>query len=297
VTKETNRETADAEGAVAATGDRILRYTRWVGIVIIPFLVVASVLLYALPTRTDALFAWTINPPISAMFLACAYLGGIWFFGTVINQRQWHRVKNGFPAVFTFATLLGIATVLHWDKFHFGHISFIVWVTLYLTTPFAVLAAILLNRREDPRVPEKRDYAIPLVIRIVLAAIGLLALALGAVLFIVPQLAIDIWAWQLTPLTARVAGAILTLPGMVNVWMLVDSRWSAFRSVVQAELVSLVFITSTLLINVNSLLWARPSAPLFLGGIVFSLVAYVAFYLYCERRMRAVSASSGASSR
>ena len=230
------------------------------------------------------------------MFLASAYLGGIVFFVNVLRPNLWHRVRHGFPAVLVFATLLSIATFLHWDRFHPGHISFIVWVTLYVVTPFLVLGVIILNRGQDPRVPDERDYALPLVVRVVLAVIGLCALVAGLFLFFSPQQTIDVWAWPLTPLTARVAGAVLTLPGMVNVWMLWDARWSAFRWVFQAQLASLVFIVAALGIRHDDLLWERPSTALFVGGMIFSLVAYAAFYVWCDARARALRAARCAAS-
>ncbi|MFF1877002.1 hypothetical protein [Leifsonia sp. NPDC058230] len=266
--------------------DRILLYTRWVGVIIVPFLVAAFVLLYGFPTRTDELFAWTINPPLTAMFLASAYAGGIWFFVQVVRPNRWHHVRYGFPAVFVFATLLAISTFIHLDKFHFGHISFIVWITLYIVTPFLVFAAMIANAPADPRTPEERDVRIPTFMRILLAVVGLAALATGIFLFVVPQVAIDVWAWPLTPLTARVCGAILTLPGLVNVWMLGDSRWSAFRQMFQAQLASLVFIAGALAIRNGDLDWTRPSTPMFVIGIAVSFVVYAAFYLWCETALR-----------
>ena len=278
----------DAGGRAGAT-DRILRYTKWVALIIIPFLVVAWVLLYLLPGDTEQLFAWTIMPPLTAMFLASAYLGGIVFFINVLRPNTWHRVRHGFPAVLVFATLLSLATFLHWDRFHHGHISFIVWVTLYVVTPFLVLGVLILNRGQDPGVPDRRDYALPLVVRVVLAVIGLCALVAGLFLFFSPQQTIAVWAWPLTPLTARVAGAVLTLPGLVNVWMLWDARWSAFRWVFQAQLASLVFIVAALALRRDDLLWERPSAALFVGGMIFSLVAYAGFYIWCDARARALA--------
>ena len=63
---------------------------------------------------------------------------------------------------------------------------------------------------------------IPGAVRALLVVVGILALIAGAILFILPNLLIVAWAWKLTPLTARVIGAVLTLPGMVNLWMLFD---------------------------------------------------------------------------
>ena len=264
--------------------DRVLPATRVVGAVIVPFLVVASVLLYLLPTTTGELFAWTIEPRLSAMFLGCAYIGGIWFFGRVLRAQRWHHVKYGFPAVILFASLLSIATLLHWDRFHFGHISFITWTTLYLTTPFAVLAVTLRNWRADPGVADRGDFAIPLPARVLLVGVGAASLACGLTLFAVPTLATELWAWPLTPLTARVVGAILTLPGAVNLWLLRDARWSAFRQIFQAQLVSLGCIVLALVIARADLVGPRHVVAVLIVGLVGSLAAYLAFYAYCERR-------------
>jgi hypothetical protein len=193
-------------------------------------------------------------------------------------------VKNGFPAVVVFAGLMGVATFLHWDRFHFGHISFVTWVVLYVTTPLLALAAILANARQDYREVEEHDFLIPLQPRLVIAIVGILALVTGALLFVVPSALIDIWAWKLTPLTARIIGATMTLPGMVGIWLLGDARWSSFRWVFQAQVFSLVFIVLALVLSRSDLDWSRPVTPVLVGGLVFSLVAYVAFSVWCDRR-------------
>lgn len=270
----------------AAGSDAVLPYTAGLSVFILPFLIAASLLLYILPANTEDLFAWTIAPPFTAMLLASAYIGGIWFFFHVVRLRRWHRFQYGFAAVVVFATLLGAATFLHWDRFHFGHISFVTWATLYVTTPFLTFAALIANRRADDSTPEGRDVTIPWPARILLAAIGILSLVCGLVMFVAPNLAIDVWAWEVTPLTARVVGAVLTLPGMVNLWLLRDGRWSSFRWMFQAQLISLVFITAALLFAWNQMEWSRPSAPLFVCGIVASFVVYAVFYAYNERQLR-----------
>lgn len=264
--------------------DRVLPFTRVLAFVIIPFLVAAAFLLLVLPGGTEQHFAWTIQPPVTAMLLGSAYAGGIWFFVQVAVQRRWHRVRHGFPAVLVFATLLGIATFLHWDRFHFGHVSFITWVVLYVATPVLVLVALILNLREDDGMPEGDDVEIPAPWRYVLALVGAASTVTGLVLFIVPSLLIGSWAWEVTPLTARVVGAVLTLPGLVNVWMLWDDRWSAFRRVFQAQLVSLACILLAIALRMADFDWNRPSAWLFAIGIVVSAAVYAVFYFSLERR-------------
>ncbi len=122
--------------------DRIYSFTRVLAIIIIPFLVAASLMLYLFPARTGELFAWPVQPPMTAMMLAAAYIGGIYFFACVALAKQWHTIKAGFPPVVLFAGLLGIATILHWDRFTPNHISFLTWTALYFTTPFLVFGAL-----------------------------------------------------------------------------------------------------------------------------------------------------------
>jgi len=277
--------TSDAAASVAVVAsDRVFAATRWVAAVIIPFLVAAAVLLYTFPTRSGELFAWPIDPPLSAYLLASAYVGGIWFFAGVVTARRWHRVARGFPAVVVFAGLLLIATLLHLDRFS-QNVSFFTWMVLYATTPIAVAVLAFVQRREDPHVPDPVDVEVPRAARIALAAIGICAFCAGVFAFVAPAVAVDVWAWPLTPLTARVTGAVLTLTGVVNVALLWDARWSAFRLLFQAQLVSLVAIALSLVARREDLLADRPAAPLFVAMIVCALLAYGGLTLWCELRL------------
>src|SRR5438874_11866417 len=103
--------------------DGILPETRWVSAIIVPFLVAAFAILYLFPDHTKELFAWGIQPRMSAMMLGAAYIGGTYFFVRVAAFARWHWVKVGFLPVTTFAALLGIATIVHWDRFTHSHIS------------------------------------------------------------------------------------------------------------------------------------------------------------------------------
>ncbi len=169
-----------------------------------------------------------------------------------------HRVR--FPALAVFATLLAVATALHLDRFHAGHISFITWATLYLVTPALTLAALVRNWNVDHGESEEHDVRIPRPARAVLAAIGFAALGMGLALFTAPEALIPLWGWEITPLTGRVIGAVLTLPGVVAAWLMVDARWTAFRWMLQAELVSLTAMALALILSGGDLLWAPDGA-------------------------------------
>ena len=127
-----------AARAPSAHDDRVLASTRVLAAVIVPFLLVAFVLLYIFPGETKRLFAWTITPTMTPMMLAAAYLGGAYFFIRVLRERRWHVVRPGFLAVAVFASLLGIATIIHWGKFNHQHVTFWLWVALYFTASEAI---------------------------------------------------------------------------------------------------------------------------------------------------------------
>src|SRR5258707_12599850 len=115
----------------AARDDRVRPLTRGVSLAIVPFLLVAFAVLYPWPTDSGRLFAWQIRPTLTAMVLASAYLGGAYFFLRAGFARSWGSVKAGFVPVGVFASLLGVATIVHWNKFLHTHVAFWLWAGLY----------------------------------------------------------------------------------------------------------------------------------------------------------------------
>ena len=286
--KEINNRRTFLSSPGLAHDDRILPETRWLAAVIIPFLVAAFIILYLWPNDTDKLFAWTIKPTMTPMMLAAAYLGGIYFFTRVLLAKQWHLVKVGFLAVTAFASLLGIATILHWDRFNHSHISFYTWATLYFTTPFLVFAVWLRNRTTDLGTVDPDEFIIRPVIRLFIGIIGLITLAVSLLLFLQPDLMIRQWPWMLTPLTARVVGAMFALPGIVGLGIAAEKRWSAARIILEAQAFSIAMILVAAALAWGNFAPSKPLTWLFVGGLAFLLVAIAAFYLGCElyRRKR-----------
>jgi hypothetical protein len=239
-------------------------------------------MLYLLAQRSGELFAWPIKPPMTAMMLGAAYLGGVYFFVRVALAKQWHAIKAGFLPVTLFASLLGIATALHWDKFTHDHISFFTWTVLYFTTPFLVFGTWLVNRRTDPRTLEDRDVALPRWMRWLLGIAGALTLTISLLLFLFPQLMMSVWPRTLTPLTARVMGAMFGLPGLVGLGIASDRRWSAARIILQAQAFSIGLILIAAAISWSDFNPANISTWLFSGGLSALLIGIIVFYAIME---------------
>src|SRR5436305_8396234 len=284
--KEISNRRAFLNSSGLTHDDRILPETRWLAALIIPFLIVAFIILYFWPNDTDKLFAWTIKPTMTPLMLAAAYFGGIYFFTRAILAKQWHLVKLGFLPVTAFASLLGIATILHWDRFNHSHISFYTWATLYFTTPFLVFAVWLRNRRTDRGTVEPDDLIIHPAIRLFIGIIGLMTLAVSLLLFLQPGLMIRQWTWVLTPLTARVLGVMFALTGIIRLGMATEKRWSAARIILEAQAFSIVMILIAAARAWSDFEQSNAITWLFVGGLGFMLVAIVALYLGCEIHRR-----------
>src|SRR5947209_13562967 len=267
------QEVSKKKGSFLSVGmvrdDRILPETRWLAVFIIPFLVAAFILLYFWPNDTDKLFVWTIKPSMTPMMLAAAYCGGIYFFTRAVLAKRWHLVKLGFLPVMTFASLLGIATLLHWDRFNHSHISFFTWAALYFTTPFLVFAVWLRNRRTDPGTAEPNEVIIPQVILLFIGVVGVITLTVSVLLFLQPSLMIRQWPWMLSPLTARVLGAMFALPGIVGLGIAAEKRWSAGRIILEAQAFSILMILIAAAFAWGDFDQSNPVTWLFVGGLAF----------------------------
>jgi hypothetical protein len=243
---------------------------------------VAFVLLYFFPGDTQHLFAWTIRPTMTPMVLASAYLGGAYFFLHVPAAPRWNALKTGFLSVTLFATLLGIATIIHWDKFNHRHIAFWLWAGLYFTAPFLVFGGWLANRRfAAPAGADERRLGS--VGRWVVGLIGLLALVQGIFMFLVPAQVIPIWPWMLTPLRCRVMGAIFCL-GSAGIGVLVDPRWTTVRLMLQVEALMVTLMLIAAVRALPELDTGRRLAWLMLGGFVAVLLGSA--YLWYAMEIR-----------
>src|SRR5438132_10241839 len=118
--------------------DRILLTTRIIAVGVISILALAVLALYLFPDFTDQNFAWTILPRMMAMAIGAGYLMGAFFFVRVLTSSRWHHVAAGFLPITAFTIGMGLATILHWDRFHQGDYHAILWAVTYAITPFLV---------------------------------------------------------------------------------------------------------------------------------------------------------------
>ena len=264
--------------------DRIYPATRALAGLIVPFLLLGIYVLYLRTDQTRQLWAWQIRSPMSALMLASAYAAGAYYFSRAAFARRWHHIGRGLVPVLVFATLMCAVTVIHWRLFIHDNVAFTLWAALYFTTPVLVAAAWWFNRREDIGRPDEHDVTVPDRVRRASGAIGLVGLATAGLSLLAPQTLIDLWAWPLTPLTARVLCVIFILFNVYLVSLSVDPRWSAARINVESLAVGLILILVGVVRTRDTFVWSRPCAWLFLIGVVTALIVSVGTLLWVGRR-------------
>ena len=266
--------------------DAVLPEVRRIGIGVMLVLITASSLLYLLPGNTERHWAWTIMPSMSALFMGCGYGAGVYFFQRVSFGGSWHAVAAYFPGIALFTTLLGIATVIHWERFNHDHVSFWAWAFLYFTTPVLVPLLYLRNRRADTGLPDRADAEVPPALRALVGIGGLVFLAIAAVMFLAPSTAIDAWPWTLNEATSRSLAAYFAAPGVAAALLSRDRRWSSWKVFVRSSAIAAGLIALAGVRAWEDFDSSNPLAYVFVAGTAAVCVGSVVFDRLMASRLR-----------
>ena len=275
---------------------RLLSSTRWASLVVFAILVPALVILWGMPDRTADAWAWPIMPELTPIFLGAGYGAGAYFFLRTFLSKQFHPSAAGIFGAAFFATLMLIATIIHWDRFNHGDapligaIVFYGWVAVYIISPVVVLALWWFNRRTDSGEPAPGEAIVPIGVRRLAQAFAFGAFGASAVFYFAPEVAIDVWPWDLTPLTSRVLGSLTAQVGVGALLLSRDPRWSAWKLIVQTY-----FVATALLLVGAIRAWddfdtGNPMTYLYVGGLVACDIALLFLYRSMTRQEAAVPA-------
>lgn len=241
---------------------------RWLLYVAAFLVFLAGLVLFVFPLRTDEFFAWTVNPPMTAVFLGAAYWSAAGLEVTGARSASWDSARLAVWPVFVFTTLTFGVTLLHLDRFHLSsdtptaQIATWAWLAIYAAVPVAMLIISWTQTRSRAPAPKSVTAGRPVLppaLRLLMVGIAGVLLLYGVALLAVPVQASTWWPWTLSELTARAIGA----------W-LVGLGWSAaqgqsgddLRTVRPVALTSVAFVilqALALLRYGDALTW--PSAP------------------------------------
>jgi hypothetical protein len=174
----------------------------------------AGVQLFAFPLRTDRYFAWTIDPPMTAVFLGASYWSAVGLEVGAARAARWSGARIAVPAVFVFTTVTLVVTLVHLENFHLGddfplttQLVTWAWLAVYSVVPALMVAAWVAQGRRSLAVPAASG--LPVAVRVALVALAAVLLGTGVALLVAPGWADGAWPWALTPLTGRAVGAWL----------------------------------------------------------------------------------------
>ena len=234
--------------------------------------------LYLLSEKTDVYFSWTINPPLTAAFLGAGYLAS--FVTELLAAREgiWARARIAVPGVLVFTLLTSIATLIHFDKFHFDSPAFItvagtwVWLLIYISVPIALVILWAIQIRQAGIDPPRKEMLFGWM-RTTLIVQGAIMFIFGVALFLSPEAMIFLWPWKLSALTSRAVGAWSTGIGVIALQASWENDWERLWSMFSGYVVYGTLQAINLLRYPNALYWSRFSALAYTIFVISILLA------------------------
>ena len=260
--------------------------------------------LFVLSEHTDAWFAWTIRPPLTAAFLGGGYGAGFLMVLLALRTHAWAHARVPVVTVLIFSTLTLVATLLHRDRFHFGADGAIArfaawfWLGVYIVVPVALVLLAVRQQRMPGADPERRQ-PLPVWLAAVLVAQGAVMLVVGVVLFVDPARSATLWPWTLTPLTARVVAAWLVAFGVAALLALVERDLERLEISAVAYTVLGLLELAALARYGDTVRWGSAAATVYLVLLIMVVPtgAYGLWGSVRGRRRRGVGATPAAATR
>jgi hypothetical protein len=278
--------------------DRVEPAMKWTALVVVLVLLPALVILWGIPGETADLWAWTIKPDLTPIFMGAGYGAGAYFFARLFLGRTWHTAAVGVFGAASFALLMLVTTLLHFDKFNKGDaptlaaIAFYGWTIVYIVSPWVVAWLWYRNQRTDPRTPQPGDPTVPPFVRLFARVAAFGALGVAAVVLVEPSVAIDNWGWSLTPLTARVLACFTAQVGIGFLMLSLDARWSTWKLLVETFLIAVALLLIGAARAWDAFDTDNWLTYAYVGGLGAGELGLLGLYLSQERARKAVRPAS-----
>jgi hypothetical protein len=240
------------------------------------FVASAGVSLFFLSEATHIYFAWTIKPPVTAAFLGGGYLAVTTALVLALRQTDWTQVRVGVAVVATGLLSILAATLLHIDKFHLHNAAWSAefwawsWLILYIILVPGLIIALWTQQKQTTSIAPPQA-TLPAWMRIGLRLLGVLMLAMGALMFVMPETTELVWPWPLTPLTARMIGSFYLAFG---VSLLAAARENDYARIHVASFAYLAFVMLQTInvVRYQAVNWFELPGQLLAGVLVALLI-------------------------
>jgi hypothetical protein len=229
------------------------------------------------PADSKTNFAWPIQPVVMAAVLGAFYITSAPLFLLPLFAKRWEMIRPMILPTALFSTVQLAATFLHWDKFSVGTTPFYVWFASYFLPPPIFVSAYLWHQRKAASHPTASDGPLPVWLNWLLIVCGSLLTAGAILIFIVPNLLIPIFPWQLTPLTARSFSGWLIAIGTIMISMSRENDRTRSRLATPMLILILPALLLQMARYANEVDWSNP--VLWIGLILFAVVGFCGLIL------------------
>ncbi len=257
---------------------QLLPSMRWLLLAAGVLVTLAGVQLFLFPLRTDRYFAWTISPPMTAVFLGGAYWSSAAFEWTGARARTWADARIAVPTVFVFTTTTLVVTLVHLDRFHLGdehglatQLVTWIWIGVYATVPLLMLV-VWIGQVRVPGIDPARTRPLSSTVLAIVAVQSALFLVVGVWLLADP-LGVTWWPWTLTPLTGRAIGAWVLSLGVAAGHAVLERDAVRLRPAAAADLAFAVLQGLALVRHGGDLDWDAPASWAYV--VVLAVMAWI----------------------
>jgi hypothetical protein len=226
---------------------------------------VAGVQLFIGSEHTERYFAWTIANPLTAAFLGAAYWAALVLVALAASERLWANARVAVVAAVVLVPLVGIVTFAHISQFHTDSDETMTLVGTWLFIATYVWLSIVLwvffiRQLRAPGGDPPSEAPLPGWARATLIGQGAAVFAVGAALLLAPGTTLDIWPWELTPLTARATGAWALAIGVAALAGARENDWRRLRAPLAAY-VALVLLAAIAVLRYSDIPdWGHPGS-------------------------------------
>jgi hypothetical protein len=155
--------------------------------------------LFVFAASTATLFAWTIDPPLTAAVLGANYWASVALALWAARERWWAHGRISISVALVFAPITTAATFLHIGVFHTGSTGFTLFVTWFWIVAYTLypvqLAWMLARQLRTPGGDPPRTRPLPGWLRALFTAQAIVLIPVGAVMFVAPDTVSGGWPW------------------------------------------------------------------------------------------------------
>ena len=233
--------------------------------------------LFFFPERTDEFFAWTIASPLTAATDGAFFFAGFVLFAAALRATTWADARPLTAAVLTVSSVKLVATLLDLEPFHFegpgtpAQIAAWSWLIVYIVVPLG-LGALLVAQRNVPGGDPPPGPAFPRPLAAASVVIAGVMISIGVLQLFAADVAIDIWPWQLTPLTSHALSAWFLGVGVLAALVVRENDLPRSGPAMLGSAVLAVLLTIALLRFESEMNWDRALAWVYVGLIALLFV-------------------------